>query len=216
MVVAARTTAVQQGPSSPRCRPSPSPLMENQGCQQEPGQTRSTQRQELSRGPPATSTRSAPCLPSGSPTQCRARASRVDAPPRPRVFHNIHPRHPSPSSPFLLDLFLQPSPRRFWVIPPSRNLAPQGSASHQPKPLLSSSIPQPATTYILPWPCHQHDHRCPNRPIQGAPWSPWGTRSVALGTADGSPPWNSPLPLPQATLTAHQSHPRQGFISARS
>lgn len=50
--------------------------------------------------------------------------------------------------------------------------------------------------YILPWPCHQHDHRCPNRPIQGAPWSPWGTRSVALVTADGSGHPLGTLPYP--------------------
>lgn len=111
---------------------------------------------------------------------------------------------PSTSFPFLLNLFLQPCPGQFWVILPSRNLTPQPLSP--PPPFLNRGQPRP-------WPgqATSRTTRALTTQSKEGPGGPQGTLSAALGAANKSPSWNSPLPLTQATLTTHQSHPPQGL-----
>lgn len=75
VVAAAMTAAAQQAPISPRYPPSPSPAMEQQGCQKKPGKMQNPAQEPsrvLLRPQPACPTPDVSLQLLGSPAQCRA------------------------------------------------------------------------------------------------------------------------------------------------
>lgn len=84
VAAAAMTAAAQQGPISPWYPPCPSPAMEHQGCQQEPGKTQNPAQEPsrvLLKPQPARPTPHISLQLLESPSRCRAGT------PQPRVFH---------------------------------------------------------------------------------------------------------------------------------